>query len=261
MKLRIGALSELYAQPLYRTLKGSPDNPGELLFDTPAAHIEGLMSKELDAAFAAPMDYALNSSDLIVFPNVGVAGSGLDSTMRLYFRGKLRSISSMAVGKVSTTDVVLSRTVLAEKYDSTPAIVPVAGSIDDMLAKADCALVTGDVLHTLHSQHPFIDVVDEWSDIAELPFVHAICVTREESFRKEINELLSASQQAGRIELEAIAKELAHERNLPFDSVYQFLSHFSYGFDERGRESLDAFFQMAFFHGLMGDVPEIKIGE
>jgi len=258
---QIGALHELYTQPLYRTLKSSPDVLGELLFDTPAKHIERLLSKECDAAFVAPMDYALNSSDLILFPNVGVTGSGLEGIVRLYFRGELHSITSMAVGSVSTTDVVLSRILLAEKYDSAPAIIPVAGSVDDMLAKADCALVTGDALISVQSQRPFIDVVDEWSDVTELSFVHTLGVTRDESFNKEISELLLASQQAGRIEIEAIANELAQERNLSADDVHQFLSHFSYGFDEQARQSLETFFEMAFFHGMRGDVPEIKIGE
>lgn len=259
-KFRIGALHDLYTQPLYRTLKSSPNTLGELLFDTTSHHIDRLLSKECDAVYVAPINYARNSSDLVIFPQVGVSGNGLDNTIRVYLRGDLRSITSLAVGNVTATDVVLARIVLAEKYSSTPVIIPVAGSVDAMLAKADCALVAGDALHTIKTEQPFIDIVDEWTDITELPFVHTLCVTRGESFNKELSELLISSQQAGRIEIKTIANELAQERNLSADDVYQFLSHFSYKFDEQERESLDAFFQMAFFHGLMGDVPEIKMG-
>lgn len=258
---KIGALRDLYTQPLYRTLISSSDTSEELLFDTPAAHIDKLMSNELNAAFIHPMDYALNSSDLIIFPGVGVSATGFASTVRLYLRSDVRNITTMAVGAVTTTDVLLARIVLTEKYDSAPSILPVAGTIDEMLTKADCALVAGDAVLDVHSNRPYIDMIDEWSDISELPFVHALCVTRGESFNKELSERLLASQETGKHHLRAVADDLSRDHRHSPDTIYNFLSHFSYGFDEQSRESLETFFQMAFYHSMMGDVPEIHIGK
>lgn len=260
MKFRIGALHDLPTQPLYRTLKSSSDTSGELLFDTAAANIDRLMSKELDAAFIHPMDYAINSSDLIIYPGVGVSAAGFAGTVRLYLRGNLQDIKSMAVGTVATTDVVLARVVLGEKYGSAPAIVPVAGTVDAMLAKADCALVAGEALHSIQTKYPFIDLVDEWSDITDLSFVHSLCVGRSETFDKELSDLLIVSQESGRHELRTVADELSKDRSQSPDAIYKFLSQFSYTFDDQSRESLETFFQMAFFHGLTGDVPEIVMG-
>ncbi|MEW5798155.1 MAG: MqnA/MqnD/SBP family protein [Bacteroidota bacterium] len=256
-KFRIGTLRDLYTQPLYRTLQGSAS--AELLFNTPAVHIDRLMSKESDAAFVHPMDYGINSSDLIIYPGIGVSASGFAGTVRLYLRGELRDIKTMAVGTVTTTDVVLARVVLGEKYDSVPAIVPVAGTVEAMLAKADCALVAGEVLHSVQTKYPFIDLVDEWSDITELPFVHSICVGRSESFNKDLSDLLIVSQESGKNELRTLADELSRDRSQSPDVIYNFLTPFTYGFDDQSRESLETFFQMAFFHGLMGDVPEIVV--
>lgn len=256
---RVGTLHDLNSQPLYRTLKGSAS--AELLFDAPAVNIDRLMSKESDAAFVRPMDYAINSSDLIIYPGVGVSASGFTGSVRLYLRGELHDIKTMAVGSVTTTDVVLTRIVLGEKYDSAPSIVPVVGTVDEMLAKADCALVVGDADHALQTKQPFIDMIDEWSDITELPFVHSFCVGRSESFNKELSDLLIVSQESGKNELRAIADQLSHEYHQSPDSIYDFLSQFTYGFDEQSRESLETFLQMAYFHGLMGDVPDIVMGE
>lgn|GEM_PF-6237225 len=260
-QFKIGALRDLYTQPLYHTLNSSSDTSEELLFDTPAEHIDKLMSNELNAAFIHPMDYALNSSDLIIFPGVGVSASGFASTVRLYLRSDVRNITVMAVGAVTTTDVVLTRLVLTEKYDSAPSILPVAGTIDDMLAKADCALVAGDAVLDVHSTRPYIDIIDEWSDISELPFVHAFCVTRGESFNKELSERLLISQEAGKNNLRAVADNLSRDHRHSPDTIYNFLSHFSYGFDDQSRESLETFFQMSFYHGVLGDVPEINVGK
>ncbi len=259
--VRLGAIRELYTQPLYRTIKGSSAFPGELLFDTPAVHIDALMSNERTAAYVAPVDYAQNSSDMIIYPDLGVSSSGYSNVARLYLRKNLALIKTLAVGTVSATDVVLTRIVLGEKYDSEPAVVPVIGTVDEMLAKADCALVTGDSLLTLQNDHPFIDIVDEWSDITELPFVHTMCIGRTDAYSKELNALLSASQAAGRDSLASVANSIAAETNQSADLIQNYLSHFSYGFDELSKLSLEEFFRMAFYYGMLGDIPEINIAE
>ncbi|MHB1049133.1 MAG: MqnA/MqnD/SBP family protein [Bacteroidota bacterium] len=256
-RFRVGAIRDLYTHPLYRILKSSPAHPGELLFDTPAAHVDRILSNECDAAFVAPMDYAINSSDLEIIPGVGVLSSGFSGIIRLYFRSELKTIRSMAVGPVTTTDVVLSRIVLNEKYDSAPVIVPVAGSVDEMLAKADCALVSGGALLRTEADHPFLDVVDEWTDITDLPFVHTLCVARSGSTKKGIGDFLIASAQAGRLELQGVADELSRDRALSPEYLLEFLSHLSYDFNDTAKESLETFMQMAFLLGLIGDVPDI----
>ncbi|MDP1678152.1 MAG: MqnA/MqnD/SBP family protein [Bacteroidota bacterium] len=256
---RVGGLRDLYTQPLYRTIKGSAS--AELLFDTPSVHFDAIMSNELDAAFTTPVDYALNSSGMILYPNIGVSSTGYSNVARLYLRKNLQFITTMAVGIVSTTDVALTRIVLGEKYDSEPKIVPVLGSIDEMLAKADCALVTREILLTLQSEFPFIDVVDEWSDITELPFVHSFCIARSEKYSKEIQTILHSSMDAGRDSIGSIANEIAAETNRSADLIQNYLSHFSYGFDDLSKTSLEEFFRMAFYYGMLGDVPEIRVAD
>ncbi|MFA6467733.1 MAG: MqnA/MqnD/SBP family protein [Bacteroidota bacterium] len=260
--VRIGALRELFTQPLYRTLKSSSGFPGELLFDTPSVHIDGLMSNELNAAFIPPVDFAQNSSGMVLYPNIGVSSIGYSSVARLYLRKNLPVIRSFAVGNVSTTDVVLTRIVLGEKYDAEkPAIIPAIGSIDEMLAKADCALVTGDPLLTLADNHPFIDIIDEWSDITELPFVHTVCISRADMYNAGIRTMLLESLTAGTDALGSVANELAAETGHSADLLQNYLSHFSFGFDEIAKASLEEFFRMAFYYGMLPDVPEITIAE
>lgn len=231
------------------------------MFDTPSAHFDALMSNERAAVYVPPVDFAQNSSGMVLIPGVGVSSAGYSNVARLYLRRNLPVIRSIAIGPVSTTDVVLTRIVLGEKYDAEqPKVVPVAGTVDEMLAKADCALVSGDALLTLESDHPFIDIVDEWSDITELPFVHTIGVTRTDLYSAETAAKLQAAMNAGRDGLESVANALAAETSLSADLLQNYLSHFSYGFDELSKASLDEFFRMAFYYGMLGDVPEINIG-
>ncbi|NUN69330.1 MAG: hypothetical protein HUU02_06420 [Bacteroidetes bacterium] len=258
---RIGALRDLYTRPLYHTLQSSSGSPEELLFDTPSAHLDALMSNERAAVFVPPVDFAQNSSGMVLIPKVGVSSSGHSNAVRLYLRRNLPVIRSIAVGAVSATDVVLARIVLGEKYDAEqPTVVPVQGTVEEMLSKADCALVAGDALLTLAADHPFIDIVDEWSDITELPFVHTVAITRSDLYTAETAERLLASMDAGRAALPSVANAVAAETSLSADLLQNYLSHFSYGLDDESLASLDEFFRMAFYYGMLGDVPEIETG-
>lgn len=259
--VRIGATRDLCTQPLYRTLSSSSGSPGELLFETPAVHIDALMSNERTAAVVAPVDYAQNSSDMVIYPKIGVASSGASGLVRLYLRKHLAHITTLAVGAVTATDVVLARIVLAEKYDAEPSIVPVAGTVDEMLAKADVALVSGDALFSVKTDAPFIDLVDEWFDITELPFVHALCIGRSGTYSADLAKALEVSQDAGRLSIAAIAEEQSVQRNIPVPALKDFLTHFSYGFGDLEKLSLEEFFRMAFYHGMLGDIPEITFPE
>lgn len=258
--VRVGALRDLYNRPFYRSINSSSEPSGELLFDTPSAHLDALMGNEREAVFVPPVDFAQNSSGMVLFPGIAVVSTGYSNVARLYLRKDLAVIRTMAVGTVSTTDVVLARIVLTEKYDAEPAIIPVAGSVDEMLAKADCALVAGDAVLPLRSEHPFIDLVDEWSDITELPFVHTIAITRTDLYNSRTAGLLTASLEAGRNAIGSIANELAAETSLSGDLLQNYLSHFSYGTDELTTASLEEFFRMAFYHGMLADVPEFSYG-
>ncbi len=257
---KVGASRELLTRPLYHTLNRSSGFPGELFFDTPQAHIEQMMGKALDAAFVAPIDLAQNSSDMILYPEIGAVSSGESGAARLYMRSDLQKIESVAVGNESTTTIVLSRIILGEKYESEPSIVPMLGTIEQMLAKADCALVSDRHLVGVTSKLPYIDIVDEWEDLTDLPFVHSVCIARSESFSPELHSLLMASQRSGSAALGAVAQELVKETSNSAEELEQYLSNFSYGLDDPARQSLEEFFRMAFYYGILGDVPEITFG-
>lgn len=260
-KFRIGALNGIVNQPLFYKFHSSSESSGELLFGSAPSHAEKLLNKELDAAFLNPIDYALNSSDLLLHPLIAVSSSGFSGVVRLYLRKELKAISSLAVNATSAAEVVLAKIILAEKYDSEPSIVPVAGTIDAMLAKADSALVVGDDIFAIQTDFPFIDLVDEWNDITELPYVHTVCAVQNGNVKKEIFELLKESRDWGIKNSAAISYEHSEKLHRAADDLTEYLSHFSYSFTEDVRASLDEFFRLAYYYGMLPDVPDINIAD
>ena len=55
-----------------------------------------------------------------------------------------------------------------------------------------------------------------------------------------------------------IAQSRAQQKNLSLHKLAQYISSFSYDFGEKEEESLAEFIHYAYFHGVIGDVPEIN---
>ncbi len=260
-KNRIGALNGFINQPLVYKFQSSSASTEELLFGIAQSHVEKLLNKELDAAFVNPIDYALNSSDLILHPSIAVSSSGFSGAARLYLRKELKTISSLAVNATSAAEVVLARIALAEKYDSEPSIIPVAGKVDAMLAKADSALIVGDDIFQMQTNFPFIDLVDEWNDITELPYVHTLCAFRSGNVKKDTMDLIVESRNSGLQNVTAISYAQTTSLNRAADDLTKYLSHFSYSFTEDVRASLEEFFRLAYYYGMLPDVPDINLAD
>ena len=220
---------------------------------------ERLLNDECDAALIGPIEYARNSSDFSLYPSIGVSSRGESRTSVLCVNRNIRSIASVAVGAVSSSDIVLAKIILSEKFEQDIVIVPVIGSVQQMLLKADAALLTGNALLTSQWEGPTLDLVDEWSDMTGMPFVHLLCAARKEKYKKEIGSLLLSSQESGAASLPVIAAQQSKELPYPVEAMERQLEGYVYGFDDEAREALGEFFRYAFYLGILPDVPEIEV--
>lgn len=257
---RINALPDLYCLPIVHGLQ-QPESPASagLLFESAGVNTERLLAGECDAAIIGAIEYARNSSDLTLIPSVGVSSRGESRTVLLCLNRDIRKISSVATGIVSSSEIVLTKLILSEKYEQDVAFVPVIGSLEQMLSKADAALLTGDAVLRSGWSGPMLDLVDEWSDLTDLPFVHACCAVRTEKGSARLSELLLSSQEEGVRSIRSIATERSRILSRSADSLEQQLEVYSYGFDEEAREGLGEFYRYAFYLGLLPDVPEINL--
>ena len=258
--IRIGAIPDYYCRPVVAGLQ-QPESPASagLSFESSGVNSERILNGECDAALIGPVEYARNSSDFSLYPSVGVSSRGESRMSVLCLNRNSRTIGSMAVGAVSSSEIILAKIILSEKFEQEVVVVPVLGSVPEMLSKADAALVTGNALLTSTWAGPTLDLVDEWSDMTDLPFVHLLCAARKENYTKEIADMLVASQEKGAASLSVIAAREARGVSLSAEDLEERLGHFTYGFDDEERESLGEFFRYAFYLGIFPDVPEIEV--
>jgi predicted solute-binding protein len=182
MQRRIGIIPDRCARPLFSRFR---EPEFGLLAGTPGELAVQLRGRKLDGAFLSPVDAVKHPGTVRPAGSGALVSLSASGTARLLFRGGIRKIDALAVDPGRTSEIVLAHLVLVEKYGSAPKIIPRTTSIDDLPASVDALLLTGDEAGRVEPSDPWIDLVDDWLDIAGLPFVHGLWFTAGEAFGAE----------------------------------------------------------------------------
>ena len=254
---RLGIPPHLYCLPLVSKMK---EGFFSLLVDSAAKNAIDMRQGDLEAAFLTPIDYARESSNYSIVPGVAVSSRAPSDTVVLHFKTGLQTIKTMAVHPTSTSEIVLATILLSERFDVRPRIVPVFGSFDQMLQAADAALLVGnDALGERDRHHNKLDLVEEWTDMTGLPYIHGFWCTRASDLTPDhVAELQRAGAQ-GAASLEAIARSEAskHPRETP-EGLRHYFESFSFTFTDEEQEALTEFLRYAFYHVVLPDVAELN---
>ena len=257
---RLGLPSPLWCEPLAKALQGQ--EAFELLRDSTMHHALRLREQSIHAAFLSPIDYARESSFYRIVPGVAVSSRGGNNSAVLHFRQGVRTFDTLAVDPTSVSEIILARVILAEEFDVEAKIVPVEGPLEEKLRRADAALLMGDeALREMTRQGNMLDLVEVWSELTELPYVHGFWCTWEGELTIEEARLLGTHGTPDDQLLDTIASEAAVQHNLPdlaTTTVREYLGSFSYEFDAQVEEGIREFLTFAFYHGVLPDVPELN---
>jgi len=265
MKSRLAVSDALYLKPLLFGLDRT-DSPFDLVTDIPAKNAIKLSERSdgIRNAFLSPIDYARHGGEYRIMPGICVASSNPTNTIQLILKSDLHNIERIAIDVRFTSEIILTDIILLEKYrnqstHSKLQFIPMMSDVDAMLAKADAALIMQDNLQMIGRAGTFtLDLVEEWNDMTGLPYVHGFWVGREEELSKTEAQALLTAKNNGILLKSQIAQSVALQHNLSIDELTNYVSSFSYDFGEKEEESLSEFIQYAYFHGVIGDVPEIN---
>lgn len=212
--------------------------------------------QELSAALISPLDYAKESSDYLIVPGIAVASFHGNGSILVRFREGVQSISTIAVDPAFASEIVMTKIVLAEEFAIEPAILPMNASLDVMLQKADAALITGDDAFRLrHESENIIDIVEEWNEMTDLPFVHAIWCSREGDLTSADMQTLQRMQEKSISGIDEIARTYPPEQR---EAVSEYLRSFSFSLDDEVRDALAETMRYLYYHGILPDVAELN---
>ena len=218
----------------------------ELVLDGPASLAQRLEHGKLNGALLSPIDYARNASDYLIVPGSAVSSQSGNESLVIHFRRGVKTVRTLAVQPMSASDIILAKILLAERFDIEPRIMPVEGTLESMLEKADAALLAGDAaLGSVTDRPEALDLVEEWIGATDLPYVHGFWCARGHMLTKPEWTLLGGLADR----LDGPAGEA--EGRQPGET-------FSYDFPENVQEGIREFLRYAYYHGILPDVPDLR---
>jgi chorismate dehydratase len=265
-KQRLGVSDAPYLKPLLAGLE-LPDSPFEIASEIPAIVAQQFSDRPetFRGAFLSPIDYGRHGGDYQIIPTIAVSSSVPTQTIQLLIKDQVADVRTMAVDIRVTSEIILAKIILLEKYPnvsdqaSSLKIVPMLPNPKAMLEKADAALIARVSTDVAMPARGFsLDLVEEWKDLTDLPYVHGFWVAREEHLGEEHIKALISSKTRGLETLAQLAARWAPEYKLSADESFRYLSSFSFDLGTDVEQSLSEFFRYAYYHGVLGDVPELN---
>ena len=261
-KKKLGAVSFLNTKPLiYGIEKNLFSHNFELTKAVPSALAVDLNARRLDAVLIPSIAYAKNSPDLRIVPECGIIAHDAVNSIRLYFNKNLRSIRSVAVDVSSMTSVVLTKIILAEKFEVKPELLVAKPDVDKMLASADAALIIGDsaLFQASLRERNYLDLAEEWNDMTGLPFVFAVWAGKQNSLDPNDVQSIIFSKNLGLDNIDSLCHEAASEYNTSFDVVKTYLTeNVQFDLGETEIAGMRHFFELAYYHGALEYLPSLN---
>lgn len=250
-KLRVGAVNYLNTKPLIHGWEQyAPE--ADLVLDYPSRLAEDLAAGRLDVALIPSVEFFHDPTYSIV-SNACIACRGPVLSVKLFSRGPIEKLRTLALDDGSRTSVALVRILLEERYGVTPELerLSLDATLDD--TRADGVLLIGD--RAMHSPGGRFEVVwdlgDEWCRWTELPFVFAMWVARPGVELSGIDVALGQARDAGVAHLEEIAKREAAPLGLTVPQCLSYLRDNLYFYlQDRELRGLELFYKKAARLGL-----------
>ncbi len=250
----LGIIQDLYSVPLFYKLKENVDK-FNLISDSQVNIARMLREDNLHAAFLSPISYAKDHPHYVLIPDLAISSEGNSNVICLYFRPNLKDIKTIATDLKNSSEMVLAKLILMEKYSFNPTFIPAENNLENMLEKADAALIIGDYNLKLSQHKNKLDLVDEWSDMMELPYVHGVWATRKNNLSNDEVNLIVKAAEYGAEHLTEIASIYYPESK---DEVIEFLAAFTYKLDEYSKNGFIEFIRMAYYYNIIEDLPDFE---
>ena len=254
-KKRLGAVSFLNTKPLIYGIENNlVAHNFELIKAIPSLLAVDLIAGKLDVGLIPSIAYAKNSPMLRIVPECGIIAHGAVNSIRLYFNKDLRKIRTVALDISSMTSVVLTKIILAERYEVKPDFIVAQPDVKRMLASADAALVIGDsaLFKTESAGTGYLDLADEWYDMTGLPFVFAVWAGKSGALTLDDTQAVISSKILGLDNMDKVCTAAAEEYNTDFELVKSYLTdNIQFNLGEEEIAGMRQYFELAYYHGAL----------
>jgi chorismate dehydratase len=166
-----------------------------------------LHAHSIDVGLIPSIEYLRGRQPYLFVPGPAVTSRGPVASVAIYTRVEPRDIKSIAMDTSSRTSVALAAVMARRAFGVTPEAVPMAPDLEAMLARADAALIIGDVALFLDPEPAIqkIDLGSLWTDSTGLPFVYAVWAGWPDALKPEDVALLQHARDEGVADTDGVA--------------------------------------------------------
>jgi chorismate dehydratase len=203
--VRLGAVGYLNARPLVYGLERQPQF--DLRYDIPSECARLLHARAIDVGLIPSIEYLRGPQPYAIVPGPAVTSRGPVASVAIYTRVEPNEIRTIAMDTSSRTSVALATVLLRRVFAVTPEAVAMAPDLDTMLARADAALIIGDVALFLDPPSPIrkVDLGELWFEHTGLPFVYAVWAGWHDALTPDEVGLLQRARDRGVSDSDAVA--------------------------------------------------------
>lgn len=244
-----------------------PDNPvySELVLNSEAAGIEEikiyrvpeqqcselLYTNRVDAAFITPLAYgqSVGSGDYRIVPGPVIAYGGYSGKASIYFRPGAVQIKTCASPAPEDFIMILGRLLLMERYDIEVEIEKLKGSRDEILKKADSAMLWE------HSRPgaDSLDISELWGDSFEIPLILGFWACPAEDYHPAVAETVNRIWDHNLMPEEYVAEDVGDSVIPPREGII--LRRWNDEMEPALEKTLD----LLFYHQLINELEAVKI--
>jgi chorismate dehydratase len=175
----------------------------------------------------------MDRQGLEAVPGTGIACHGAVRSILLVSKVEPRKIRTLAADSGSRTSVRLANIVLRERFGVEPVSFEHTPDLNQMLARADAALLIGDAaLGVDPATLPFscLDLGAEWLSLTGLPMVFALWAGKPKVIHTwdttSLTRSFSGSLDFGMTHLNNIVEQESAGRQMPSALVHEYLSRY-----------------------------------
>lgn len=186
----IGRVAFLNCDPLFYDLSVDWN-----VLPAPPSWLTGhLLRKDCVLAPIPAADYARNSEDLILLPDIGICSKGEVGSVLVFGEVPLHDMKTIALPTDSATSVQLLKFLLS-KRNLQPELVVMGPDYTSMLDRCDGALLIGDRALESSKTHPNmvqLDLGEDWLTFTGKPMVFGVFAARKDTPLEQLKKAQGA---------------------------------------------------------------------
>jgi chorismate dehydratase len=290
-KLRISIVEFLNTAPLVWSFTDGPlAGKYDLSFAVPSQCAEDLRAGRADVGIIPSIEYQ-RMENVVALAGMAIAAKNEVRSLLVISKVPIEQATSVALDTNSRSTVALARILSRRHWNISPEFIDMAPDADEMLARADAAVVIGDPALRLRlkvdaleakvpgtepccccdgdaeDEHPvkgietlFVyDVAQQWREMTGLPSVLAIWVARRGVVTPEIMADFQASRDYGLAHINDIAEGAALKLDLaPRDLERYLRENIDYSLDEENLAGLRLYYEECVKAGLIPRARELE---